>query len=157
MSKSFTLEYLEQMSEMVKNLRQSSNSELFYHSIEEFVLANGQEFSYAKNTEYGFGKMRECFMNAFQLAIANPELRYVEGYATSVIPTLHAWNIDLTGTVIDNTWKHDDKARNRGYYGVWFPTDYIMHVAYKRGKYGIIDNVEMNFPLLRTKFDRENL
>lgn len=152
-----TLSYLSAMSDMIAKMKYASKDRLFYHSIEQFVLENGSEYAYSRNTDYGFGKMRECFMNAFQLAIANPELTYVEGYATSIIPTLHAWCITKDCKVVDNTWKHDKNAPNRGYYGVWFPTDYIMQIAYKRGKYGIIDNLEMEFPLLQAKFDRENL
>jgi hypothetical protein len=49
---------------------------------------------------------KECYHNAFKIAKKNPrQYAFYCGYATSVIPLPHAWNVDrATGTVIDTTW-----------------------------------------------------
>ena len=110
---------------------------------EDFVLQNGIWCNITDETFEGKRKKsKECFKNAFQLVQKNFEdLVYVEGYANSVIPTLHAWAIDKEGNVIDPTWRS-----SHGYFGVPFKFDYVARTLHERGLFGIIDNMQMSWP-----------
>jgi len=37
-------------------------------------------------------KMKQCYANSQLATLINPEIKYVEGYALSMIPIHHAWN-----------------------------------------------------------------
>lgn len=64
------------------------------------------------------GKARRCYVNAFELALANPgRYFYVEGYATSAIPVPHAWCVDRQGRVIDRTPYWEEST---DYFGIKF-------------------------------------
>lgn len=49
------------------------------------------------------GTPQYCFDNAQSLALARPELTYVEGYATFAWVVPHGWCIDQQGRVVDPT------------------------------------------------------
>lgn len=84
------------------------------------------------------GTPKECFSNAFHLAMEDPTLTYVEGYAQSpMIPTLHAWVVTPDGEVIDNTW---DSPEVNAYYGIAFETDFAGGLMVKQGFYGLLGN-----------------
>ena len=72
-------------------------------------------------------------------------LSYVEGYAHSIIPVLHAWVTDGKNA-LDPTWDNGKK-----YYGVIFPFWYVTKILLKRKAYGVIDCWELDFPLLTGK------
>lgn len=84
-----------------------------------YLLEHGQEWEASplpEDIEQGDPKM--CFVNAYNLARRNPgRLFYVEGYATAVIPTDHAWCVDRQGRVVDNTPYWED---GHDYFGVKF-------------------------------------
>lgn len=104
-----------------------------------FLLNHGEAFTYqSKPVRYRWGQMKQCFRNAAVLAITYPELTYVEGYASSVIPMPHAWVIDANGLVIDNTWRtlHTEKP---DYFGVRFATAYLRRRLLGQGVYGLLD------------------
>lgn len=63
------------------------------------------------------GPKRQCYQNAGTLAVENPDLTYVEGYAQppGLPPVHHAWCVDAEGRVIDNTFDDPEDAQ---YYGV---------------------------------------
>ena len=46
-------------------------------------------------------KAKECYYNAQMIASMEPDLTYVEGQATGMIPTGHGWLVDRAGKVID--------------------------------------------------------
>lgn len=72
---------------------------------------------------------RHCFDNAQRLALRFPEeLRYVEGIAMNLLPTMHAWCITADGTVVDPTWAELDHP-SAAYFGV--PLD-LKHVRKAR-------------------------
>lgn len=64
---------------------------------------------------------RECFANALMVAMSEPDLRYVEGFATSIIPVEHAWVVDKHGAVYDPTWVMLDTPWTPDYFGVDVP------------------------------------
>lgn len=120
-----------------------------YSGFEHFVKENGRFYTpRALPTDVSEGKIKDCFMNAWHLATERKDLTYVEGYAigTAIIPVLHAWCVDKNGNVIDPTW-----GTAKAYYGVSFPTDFVIKTAMSRKKFGIIDNMEEGFPLMRSK------
>ena len=134
-------DYLEKVTETARQIRSSKK----YSCIEEFVLKNGQEFTSQNGKKLKRGRMKECFKNAYHLA-DDSALIYVEGYATSLglgVPFLHAWCVDTEGKVYDPTWKNGGE-----YFGVPFDLKYVRKTIFRREKFGVIDNVEMGFPLL---------
>jgi hypothetical protein len=140
-------EYLEQMTNLVRGLKRANDWK--YQCIEEFVLKNGKVFS-VNGTKVKRGRTKECFKNAFCLAEYNPDLSYVEGYATFFnlgFPVLHAWCVDKQGNVYDPTWK----KLGDEYFGVVFELSFVRETIFARKKFGVIDNREMNFPLLSGK------
>ena len=97
------------------------------------------------------GKLGLCFMNAFRLATAQPDkYRYVEGIATHIIPTEHAWCVTADGTVVDPTWRRFERAGETApeYLGVPIRLDYAMKVMCKTRVYGVLWNYIGAFPML---------
>jgi hypothetical protein len=112
-----------------------------------FVLAHGRDMTVHPDASIAFprsGKMKECYMNATRYCMAHAGTTYCEGYALGVIPMPHAWCIDSAGYVIDPTWR-DGAA----YFGVPFKRSYLHATLARRGYYGIIDDFENGFPLVR--------
>lgn len=121
-----------------------------YICMEEFVLKEGAEH---KNLEFdpevysGAGRTKKmCFMNAVNLATSTEGLAYAEGYAFSIIPTMHAWCVTESGEVVDPTW---DYADTNQYYGVSFDPEWALQKMTEKGTYGLIDDWENQWPLLR--------
>lgn len=117
-----------------------------YGNFYDLVLKEGQFFSLRQKPKgVKFGKVKECFRNASNLALDRDDLFYVEGYAsiemTGGLPFEHAWCVDYQGYVIDNTWR----TIGTSYYGVIFDTDYLRKVLVTTEQYGILEypNVKM--------------
>ena len=94
------------------------------------------------------GRPRECFRNAATLALRKPDLYvYVEGYAVNrwvaMHTVAHAWCVGSDNFVVDRTWDEGTE-----YFGVPFRHDYLRGVLKVRRDYGLIDNPEMDFPLV---------
>ena len=94
------------------------------------------------------GRPRECFRNAATLALRKPDLYvYVEGYAVNrwvaMHTVAHAWCVGSDNLVVDRTWDEGTE-----YFGVPFRHDYLSRVLKARRDYGLIDNPEMDFPLV---------
>ena len=90
-------------------------------------------------------KEKECFSNAFYCVTKFPHDRYqyCEGWAAGILPTEHAWVLDTEdGKIFDPTWPNDD--RHNEYYGIVFPTSFVMSHIIKTGYYGLIANDWMN-------------
>lgn len=140
--------YLEEIIKVRKafSANRASNPSLKYICIEEFVLQNGREYTTQAKKKFRHGRLGQCYKNAYHLADSNPELIYVEGYASTKMlgfPFAHAWCVDRDGLIYDPTWKDGDK-----YYGVEFSLSYVTQVILKRRCYGVIDNWENHWPLL---------
>lgn len=137
-----------QLKKMVQMSKRIQSGKFKYCCFEEFVLANGKRFKLNSSLVVKRGKQGECFKNAFHLAESG-DLIYVEGYATIKqigFPFSHAWCVNDKNEVVDPTW-----GDGKEYYGVIFDLDYVRKIILKRGKFGVIDNIEMGFPLLRDK------
>lgn len=101
------------------------------------------------------GRARECFSNAAGAAVlgfldrgGTPwPYRYVEGYAATSFPTLHAWVSDDGRRALDLTWK---KGWGRSYFGIAFDTDWLRHVMLSSGVYGVFggEDPDIIMPLL---------
>lgn len=136
--------FLKQMTGLVRSINRKNGWK--YSCIEEFVLKNGKAFSGFEKVKRG--RQKECFKNAFYLADYNPDLQYVEGYATFSnigLPVLHAWCVK-DGKVYDPTWKNGNE-----YFGVVFDLSYVRKTILARKRFGVIDNFEHQFPLLSGK------
>lgn len=120
-----------------------------YLCMEDFILREGYLMGNRspRSDRLRRGRPKECYHNAYLLALSNPRLIYCEGYAVSgnvPLPVAHAWCIDEKGNVIDPTWKD-----GRSYYGVPFKIAYVSEKNRSKKNYGIIDNWEHKWPLLR--------
>lgn len=88
------------------------------------------------------GVKRHCFFNAFTLALDNPELTYMEGFAHYILPIHHAWVVDPEGRAIDNTWEDGHGA---AYYGIPFTNDCIVAGAMESGIYSLLFNPKLRY------------
>lgn len=133
--------YLEMMAKIVPN--QDKNG--FKHaSVAHFLLSEAIFCNpIPRDSSIIQGEMKMCFRNAYNLAAANSSYVYVEGYAVSMIPTLHAWCIDENKNVIDPTW-----TDGTAYFGVPFSLKYVNSVILSRQIWGVIDNWNDRFPLI---------
>ena len=106
----------------------------------DFVLERGVEFTSAPRPNKlpnGIDprrfKLKECFYNA-QLLALQYNYTYFEGFATSIIPTEHAWVLTHDNVLLDLTW---DKVRNGNetfdYFGVKIPSEFIEEHMYDTG------------------------
>lgn len=108
--------------------------------LQRFVLRNGAEMP-GRARPKGMRKLadRACFRNS-TMAAARYGWRYCEGLASSAalkhcgFVTLHAWNLDDDGNLVDLTWK--DPA-NSLYLGLVIPDAQQRMV--EQGTYGLLD------------------
>jgi hypothetical protein len=118
-----------------------------YKSLYHLLLEQGKSHKIGETcfSRFARGTPRECFYNSLTLSIEH-NLIYCEGYALSkFIPTMHAWCLDpVTEEVIDTTW-----TTGYSYLGVRFDKVYAVAATLKRGYYGLLDNMEQEYPLLR--------
>lgn len=146
----FTRHYLEQVSGMRRSHIKDPDR-WHYLGCEDLVLREGKEYKRGLRPK-GIppGRPKHCFMNAFQLAErTGGRYAYVEGYATGIIPTLHAWNVDSsTGEMFDVTWEADMGV---DYIGIEIPRHVLRAVMLTSGVYGAIDAWTSDWPLLKQK------
>ena len=108
-------------------------------------------------------EQKECWWNAKALVKADKTgaLRYVEGYAINMIPTMHAW-VEINGKVVDLTWRKNYKEPGRfenwrvgvfepplEYHGIVFTKEELAEFMPKH-KGSLIDNYEERWPLLQS-------
>lgn len=77
-----------------------------------------------------------CYANAGELALAHPELTYVEGFACAKVPVPvhHAWLVTQDGEVIDPTWGAEPQGQ---YHGVAYRTEFLMEQVERSRHWGI--------------------
>jgi hypothetical protein len=138
-------EYMEAMISM-----RATMDSFRYSCIEDFVLKHGKAWT-PRRLPKGVrrGEAKQCFGNAANLALGDESLYYVEGFAMGVIPTLHAWCARIDGVVIDPTWASAKVPLGKEYFGVPFKTDFLRKILLRRKSYGVIDDLEGRWPLLR--------
>ena len=139
-------EYLEMCTLARKQNGKNLPEDFQYSCFEDFVLTNGKFMGRRSplSNKFPKGKMKECFLNAYHLSQSEEGLTYCEGYAMGIIPVLHAWCINQKGQVIDNTWITGEE-----YFGVEFTREFVIKTALKRKYFGIIDDWQNRWPLLR--------
>lgn len=116
-----------------------------------FVLRHGRTFKGAPlPKKFRKGKIKHCFENATRLAIKHPQLTYCEGYASSIIPVMHAWCVLEDGTVVDNTWMDSEEC---GYFGIPFKTEFLRRHLLMSGYYGLLDCHHLDFPIISGRFE----
>lgn len=140
-------EYLESIVKLIGQHHKKLPTDFKYLCCEDFVLQNGQEYT-AQALPDGIPprEIKQCFCNSFHLAIENDDLIYVEGFAVNLIPIAHAWCVDKTGKVIDTTWANPEECE---YFGVPFKREYMLAATIERGCYGLIENWENGYPVLK--------
>lgn len=99
------------------------------------------------------GVLRECFRNAANLVLRNPErLAYCEGIAHDIIPCEHAWVVDLeSGHAYDPTWRRLGSE----YLGVVISTEYLRESLVRTGYYGVLLDFVGRSPILSGHARRE--
>lgn len=103
-----------------------------------FYLRNGRRFWLdPKSAPGNRGVPNACYANAAALAENCRDLRYCEGFALrpGLVPVHHAWCIDVTGAVVDPTWRH---VAGTDYFGVVFRRDFVTRVLAENGGAGIL-------------------
>ena len=115
------------------------------------MLRHGRAFAPAPLPgDYRRGTPTYCFANAGALAKKKlSRLTYVEGYATAIIPVLHAWCVDPDGGVVDPTW---DDGVGVAYFGVAFATDFVRRRQNRAKGLSLLDDWRRKWPLLYGKF-----
>lgn len=94
------------------------------------------------------GPARQCYRNAGTLAMTDPELTYVEGYACPPggIPVHHAWCVDSAGRVIDNTF---EDAASSIYFGVPISRKALIELLERTKQWGLFADLIAPTTLLR--------
>lgn len=148
--------YLKTMSE----IRGAPPTGFKYNSIEQLVLKEGQSFTATPlPDDVKDGELGLCYMNAYHLVEDHPELEYVEGYAQTSrlpIPLEHAWAVTKDGNVVDPTWnRFFEKGETISYFGVKIPIDTVRKTILAREKYGVLNDMEQGFPLLKSGISKK--
>lgn len=94
------------------------------------LLEHGVEFNRRRVLRRKLMRAKQCFRNAQKYAATHKRVRYVEGYALSIMPVEHAWCIDQDEDVIDPTWGDEyaitGEARPPAdYFGIAFDTAFV--------------------------------
>ncbi len=126
-----------------------------YVCTHDFIAQHGKAYTPQElPKKYMRGMPKGCFGNALALALAYPELRYVEGYALLAdgpqFPIHHGWAVDPDGLVIDNTWRTAGAA----YRGVEFALERVFRDHHDRDSC-VIDDWKNNWPLLQEQWQGE--
>ena len=101
----------------------------------------------------GLMEAQMCFSNAYQLALDNEDLTYVEGFAqTRLLIVKHAWVEEPDGTIIDPTWGNFDEPKAT-YFGIKFSDELIMRHSIETGYTSILDgDWRLDYAALRNGF-----
>ncbi len=143
--------YIQGLLSMRKSMRTPNGFK--FNGFEQFVLTYGLPLIRTSGLPRDIkkGPVKQCYQNATRLMSHN-NLIYCEGFAFSgLIVTMHAWNLDDKGNVIDNTWCTRGKKLKMEateYLGIPFSNDFVFKTIRERTYYGVIDDWSRDFPLL---------
>ena len=113
-------------------------------SYERLVLEEGDYWATASVSEQG--PLGECYRNAYEAATKNPGWGYVEGFALSVIPIMHAWCVDEEGDAVEVTWETPGDE----YKGIVMDVAEVSATLVETGVWGVMPNDHANgFKLLK--------
>jgi hypothetical protein len=100
-------EHLLRYLEAIRDVRKEFAPEgMLYSGLEDFLLQHGSFFRRRALLD-GVQPMmlKQCFENAYRLAVRTPAVHYVEGMALiHGLPVHHGWCIDREGNTVDPTW-----------------------------------------------------
>ena len=126
---------------------------LCYRSPYDFVLEHGRGYRPALwDSRFQEGARARCYANAVGLA-ATHGLKYVEGFALESTGdiTLHGWNVDDSGRLVDSTWCNTGLA----YLGVEFSLERASDALWN-GDAHILNDSNRNFPLFQQRWRGED-
>lgn len=111
-----------------------------HRSHESLVLTEGELFRWQPRPK-DVTKMadKQCYFNALHLAM-DRDWRYVEGFASKMMVTMHAWCVDDAGRVIDPTWSEDDEYKPNFYVGVSMDPLKVWGHVVNQEYYGVLPN-----------------
>ncbi len=112
-----------------------------YRGVEDFLLNNGRFFK-RRSFNVKPKRVKRCYNNALALMLeSNGKLFYCEGYASGIIPTMHAWCCDENGVVYDPTWQHDFlRSEEDQYFGCVFESEFVITLALMTGSGGVLSD-----------------
>lgn len=154
--------YLEQILVMKKDFTSGhvyEDAQLpHYLGMEDFLLREGKFYPPTKlPSKYERGIPKSCFGNSVELGVHKHDLTYCEGLVWSVIPIVHAWNLDKNGNVVDLTLSENIEHHVRGYWGVEFSLPKLIQLLEDRQTYGpFIDDFKCGWPLYQTPWLEKN-
>lgn len=123
--------------EMIERVRDNAPEVM---SPYRYILEHGRQYTtQLAPTQKNWRKlypMKMCYRNAYELALHDLSLTYVEGVAVGVIPTDHAWCVTAEGVVVDPTWAGGRQECN-DYYGVSFSLADIQKIQCVTACYGV--------------------
>ena len=105
-------------------------ADIYNWFIENAVPLTGMDVELAdaeiKLTRFYKPEIKQCYYNSM---MAHSSLEYWEGWATSILPLNHAWNVK-DGKVVDTTWSLLDHQREQAedilYLGIKIPREFMM-------------------------------
>lgn len=111
---------------------------LTYPSYESLVLAKGTSWDEADIVVRRNGGYKQCYMNAYNAAVDNG-WQYVEGFAMSLFPIMHAWCVD-GDQAVEVTWE----TPGTGYRGIIMDLDTVAETMLITGMWGSMPNDYLN-------------
>lgn len=129
---------------------------LIWNSFEQIVLDKGQRYKRAKlPKEFTMGVPRYCFHNSLAVALKNPDLVYVEGFAFScgIMPVHHAWLARKGKTNVIEITNDNYTA----YLGIPFTHEYLKYrYSIMKDSASLLDDWRNQFPCLYMNHDDLN-
>jgi hypothetical protein len=117
----------------------------------DLVLDQGQEYTEIAPRPKGarWGIPKACYWNAYRYAMRYPELRYCEGYASSIYFS-HAWCLTPDGRVIDPTLRQAPGPARIEYIGIPLKIEIMNAYITRTGCTGpVIEDWQGDYPLLK--------